>query len=189
MHRILLVILAGMLSFPSVRRAQDETLTASTLPEFLARYEQNLGPLDQAYEELTNENVPLRDETGQPLGRRHIEDRRQALAGLRQTVHQLASSPSDLVLTTTLFAQTEALVDDLFDLSQICYDNDREELGKLFSDLETTIDRNNDLVESYALKLATAKQDRLQELEKENRDLQQKLKEAAEREKTKVTAP
>jgi hypothetical protein len=44
-------------------------------------------------------------------------------------------------------------VDDLFDLSQIAYDNDREELGKTFSDLETALDRNDELIEAYVLRL------------------------------------
>ena len=46
------------------------------------------------------------------------------------------------------------------------------------SDLLTSFERNQDLIEWYALSLATEKEERLRALEKENQDLQQKLKEA-----------
>ncbi len=183
MLRILLVLLAAMVSFPIASAAQDEELTDSNVPEFLARYEQSLGSVNQAFDDLANENLPLRDETGQPLGRHHIEDRRQTIVRLRDTLHRLTSSPQDVVQFTALLIQNEALADDLFDLSQTAYDNDREELGKRFSDLEAFLDHDNERVEAYALKLAAAKQDRILQLEKENRELQEKLKEAQEKEK------
>jgi hypothetical protein len=124
MSKTLLVLLVGVVLAPAAG-AQDETLTESSLPDFLSRYEQTLSSVDKAYEELASENLPLRDDAGQPLGRRHIENRRQAVVGLMQTIHQLSAKPGDLVLTDILFVQTEALADDLFDLSQIAYDNDR----------------------------------------------------------------
>jgi hypothetical protein len=189
MRKTTLFVLAAIVSFPSATPAQTDTLTEITFPEFLTRYEESLRPVDQAYEELANENLPLRDETGQALGRRHIEDRRQTVVSLRETIRQLGGNPQDLVLTTKLFVQTETLVDDLFDLSQIAYDNDREELGKTFSDLETALDRNDELIEAYVLRLATAKQARILELEKENQDLQKRLKGAGEREKAKPSTP
>ncbi len=185
MRETLLFILALMFWFPSGLQAQNENLTASNLPEFLAHYEQSLRPVDEAYDELTNENLPLRDEGGKPLARHHIDDRLQTVTNLRQTVHQLVANPQDLVSATTLLVQNEALADDLFDLSQVAFDNDREELGKRLSELEASMDHNKDLIETYALNLAKAKQDRIQELEKENRDLQQKLREATERGKGK----
>jgi hypothetical protein len=181
MRKFLLILMGAIFSFPSALPAQSDKITPSGVPEFLAHYEESLGPVDQAFEDLSNENLPLRDEAGQPLGRRHIEDRRQTLTLLRQTVRRLASSPQDLVLTTNLVVQTEALVDDLFDLSQVAYDNDREEMGKRFSDLEASMGQTHDLLETYVLSLALTKQDRLQELERENQDLQQKLKQATER--------
>lgn len=164
--------------FASVSQAQESKLAAFNLPEFLRHYGQSLSPLDDVYSELENENLPLRDEAGQPLGRRPISDHRQTLADLRQTLRQLAASPQDLVLTATLFVQSEALADDLFDLSQIAYDNDREELAKRLGDLLPDLDHDNEEIESYVLGLAAEKQDRIQNLENENRDLQQKLKEA-----------
>lgn len=134
--------------------------------------------MDGVYAELEVENLPLRDETGQPVGRRPINDHRKALADLRQTLRQLAATPQDLVFVTTVFVQTEALADDLFDLSQVAYDNDREELAKRLADLLTGVDQSKERIESYALSLAAEMQERIHKLEDENRDLQQKLKEA-----------
>lgn len=180
-----LLILVGSFSFPSDLAGQNKKLTPSDLPEFLARYGNSLNPLDEAYTELANEKLPLRDESGQPLGRRPIEDRRKALADLRQTLHRLTTSPQDLVLTTTLFVQTETLADDLFDLSQICYDNNREEFGKRLYDLMAAVDQNKESLESYALSLAEEKQQRILQLERENQALQQKLKGAPRKAKSK----
>lgn len=184
-HALVILFLLTSCCFPPELEAQSEELTASGLSEFLPGYEKQLQPLDAAYADLENEKLPLRDELGKLLGRRPIENRRQALASLRDTVHRLEANPQDLVLTTELFLKTESLTDDLFDLSQTAYDNDREELGNRFSDLLTAIDNKKDLIESYALSLAGEKQERIRELEKENRDLQRKLKEAAEHAKTK----
>ncbi len=188
MLRIPLVLLAAMLWFPIASAAQDEELTDSNVPEFLARYEHSLGSVNEAFDDLVNENLPLHDETGQPLGRHHIEDRRQTIVGLRETLRRLTSSPQDVVQFTTLLIQNEVLADDLFDLSQTAYDNDREELGKRFSDLEASVDHDNQRVEAYALKLAAAQQDRILRLEKENGELQEKLKEAQGKEKVRSPA-
>ncbi len=185
MRVALLVISAATVSLAAALQTQTEKLTPATFPEFLSRYEAGLRPVDEAYAELENENLPLRDEMGQPLvGRRRIIDRRQRLEQLLKTLHQLEANPPDLVLTTTLLVQTEALADDLFDLSQMAYDNDREELAKRLSDTEATMDHNADLVEAYTLDLAALKQQRIEELEKENRGLQQKLKEFEHRGKS-----
>lgn len=178
----LLLLLLLLFSFPL--RAQNPEkpkakLSAASLPQFLGGLGKWLDRTDAAFGDLANENLALRDAWGQPLGRRRVDDRRAALAELRQTEHLLAGNPQDLVLTTRLFIQTEALTDDLFDLSQIAYDNDREDLAKRFSDLETGLDGDLELLESYALDLAAQKEARLQELEKQNRQLQEKLKEAA----------
>jgi hypothetical protein len=157
----------------------EEKLTPSTLPDFLTHYNSNFPALDAAYSELANEQLPLRDESGQPVGRRPIEDRRQALADLSRTARQLAANPQDLVLTATLMLHTENLADDLFDLSQIAFDNDLEDLGKRLSDLQITMDHNQSLLSAYLLGLAQEKEDRIHQLEKENAELEQKLKEAA----------
>jgi hypothetical protein len=153
-----------------------QKLTANDLPDFLARYDTNFGPLEMVYKELTDENLPLRDEAGQPLARRPIEDRHLALSNLRQTARQLAAKPEDLVLATTLVIRTESLADDLFDLSQVAYDNDREELGKRLSSLQITMEENKQLLADYLLALAAEKQNRLEQLEKEVGELHRKLK-------------
>jgi hypothetical protein len=176
------ILLIVALCMPSMSAyCAEEKLTASTLPDFLTRYDTNFAALDAAYSELANEQLPLRDEQGQPVGRRPIEDRRQALADLRQTARQLAANPQDLVLTATLVLHTENLADDLFDLSQIAFDNDLEDLGKRLSDLQITMDHNKDLLAAYLLALAQEKEARLHQLEKENAELEQKLKEASKK--------
>jgi tryptophanyl-tRNA synthetase len=93
-------------------------------------------------------------------------------------VHDLAAHPKDLVLTATLVLQTENLADDLYDLSQIAYDNDKEELGNHLTDLQTSMDHNKDALANYLLSLAEEVQNRVEELEKDKADLEQKLKEA-----------
>ena len=159
-------------------QAETQKLTAPGLPQFLADFEKGLAPLDSAFDDLENAKLSLLDESGHPLGRRNIQDRRKTLSDLRDTVKQLEVSPQDLVLTMTLFSRAERLADDLYDLSQIAFDNDQEELGTRLADLLTSFDRNQDLIESYALTLAAEKEERLRALEKENQELQQKLKEA-----------
>lgn len=174
MQRALLLFLTPCMSLPVHALDQQKPVTTERLAEFLASYSKNLDRVDAAYSDLASENLPLRDEDGQPLGRHHLDDRRKELADLHELVRQLSAKPQDLVLTTRLFIQTETLVDDLFDLSQIAYDNDNEELGKRFSDLETAMDHERGLVESYTLDLAAETQKRIGELEKQNRDLQLK---------------
>ena len=88
----------------------------------------------------------------------------------------MAAKPEDLVLATTLVIRTESLADDLFDLSQVAYDNDREELGNKLNNLQVTMEDNKGLLADYLLALAADKQNRLQQLEKEVEDLHQKLR-------------
>lgn len=180
MRKILLSsILMVLALFLDSLFAQERKLTPANLAGFLANYDQNFGPLETVYRELENEKLTLRDKEGQLLGRRPVEDRRQALADLRQTARQLAANPQDLVVAAKLVFGTERLADDLFDLSQIAYDNDREELGKRLADLQITMDHNKELLATYLLSLAEEKQQRLRELEKEKQELEHKLKEAA----------
>ena len=167
---------------------QNKVPAAFDVDEFLTRHESSLKQLDQLYGELANENLPVRDETGQPLARRPIEDRRQALSDLIATVHQLAANPQDMVSATRLLVQSETLADDLFDLSQVAYDNNREELGRQLADFLSVMDRHNALIESYALNLAAEKETRLRELEKQNQELRLKLREVTEPGKSKDTA-
>jgi len=180
---LLFLTLVAWALVPGTLSAQ-ETLTPSNLPEFLARYDQTFDPLDAAYDELINENLPLRNEEGQPLVRRPIEDRRRALADLREIARQLAAQPQDVVLTTKLVFRTESLADDLFDLSQMAFDNDREELGKRLADLQATMDHNKELLAAYLLTRAAQMQERIGQLEREKVELERKLREAQRPPKT-----
>ena len=163
----------------SSRLLAENKLTASTLQDFLARYDQNFSGLQSAFTELSNEHIPLLRDSGQALTRRHVEDRRKSLTALRETSRRLAANPKDLVLALTLMLRTETLADDLYDLSQLAYDNDREELGKNLADFQVTMDNNKDLLEAYVLDLAGDEQERLQQLTMENESLKKKLEEAA----------
>jgi hypothetical protein len=172
------LFMASLAIFPTTLLPQQK-LTVTNLPDFLARYDTNFGPLEVVYKDLANENLPLTDETGQPLARRPFADRLLAVTNLRQAARQLAAKPEDLVLACTVVIRTEILADDLFDLSQVAYDNDHEELGSRLSTLHITMQENKDLLADYLLALSAAKQNRLQQLEKEVDELHQKLKEGA----------
>ncbi|MGD0128921.1 MAG: hypothetical protein ABSF46_26515 [Terriglobia bacterium] len=174
--RPILICLFSVAIFPTCLLSQQK-LTSTTLPDFLARYDTNFGPLEAVFKDLTNEDLPLTDETGQPLARRPLTDRLQSLTSLRQTARDLAEKPDDLVLATTVVIRTETLADDLFDLSQVAYDNDREELGNRLNNLQVTMEDNKGLLADYLLALAADKESQLQKLEKEVDDLHQKLKE------------
>jgi hypothetical protein len=173
---LILLFMSSVALFPATLLPQQK-LTATNLPDFLARYDTNFGPLEAVLNDLMNENPPLTDEAGQPLARRPLADRLLAVSNLRQTARQLASKPEDLVLAATLVIRTGSLADDLFDLSQMAYDNDREELGKRLSTLQITMEENKELLADYLLALAAEKQNRLQQLEKEVDELHRKLKE------------
>ncbi len=177
--RIPVVIFLAILLAPSSAspgETPQKPLTADSLPQFLTNYERNLIPLEGAYGEMENDPLPLRDEEGQPFGHRPLEDRRRALGELRDTLHKLSAKPGDLRLALHLFFQTEDLTDDLYDLSQIAYDNDREELGRQLSDIMATLDHDRSEIENYALALADESQARVEELEKRNQELEAKPK-------------
>jgi len=161
----------------------QEKLTSSNLPGFLKNFNMNFSLLDDIYRQLADEELPLRDDAGKPLGRRPIEDRRQTLSDLRQNALRLAADPQDLVLTATLVFRTENLADELYDLSQIAYDNGREELGKRLGDLQVTMDHNKEMLADYLLTLAAGKQERIVQLEKEKAELERKMKEAEQQRK------
>jgi len=170
----LLAALAGLACCPALH-AQQPVPSRADLLEFLARHRDAMRPLERLFDELADENLPLEDERGQPLTRRNVEDRRKSLRDLTATIDALALAPQDLELATRLFLQTETLTDDLFDLSQAAYDDDREELGKRLHDLGTVIGRHRAWTESFLLSLAADRQARLVKLEKENAELRKKL--------------
>jgi hypothetical protein len=153
----------------------DAPMTKSNLPQFLATYVRSLEPIDAAYADLITQPFPMRDDFGRPVSRREIEDRRRILADLRETAQALAVSPENLVLALTLFDRTEKLDDDLYDLSQIAYDNDLEEPAERLTELLVTVDRDQDLLQGYVVNLATKKRKQLLELRKENQEMRQKL--------------
>jgi hypothetical protein len=156
-------------------------LTSSDLPRFLTGYEQNLEPIDAAYSDLMNQPWPMRDDSGRRVGRREIKDRRKIVADLRETAKELAASPDDLLLALTLFDQTEKLGDDLYDLSQIAYDNDMEEPAMRLTELLGTVDHNQDLIAGYVFNLTKQKQKQLLQLRRENQEMRQKLQGAEAR--------
>ncbi len=179
-HLLATFAIAACALLPTASAAQEK-LTPASLPEFLAAYDKSFEPIEAIYTELIEEQLPLRDEEGQPLGRRPLEDRRQALADVRELARQLGRAPQDLVLTARLVLRTESLADDLFDLAQIAYDNDREEQARRLSDLQVAMDRNKEALAGYLLDVAGQLQVRLQELEKANAELQARLKAAEEK--------
>jgi hypothetical protein len=148
-----------------------QELTSATLPKFLNEYKRTVDSVAEAFNQLEKEKLPLFDQSGHALGRRTIKDRSKELVEIRSDIDRLAAKPDDLVLTMKFLNHTERLADDVYDVSQIAYDNDREELGKQLTDLLSALDRDQDQIEAYALTLAAAEQHRIQSLEQENRHL------------------
>jgi len=130
-----------------------------------------LDSVGEVFKQLEKENLPLFDPAGHTIGRRTIKDRSKELLEVRGETERLTVRPDDLALTLTFLRSTERLADDVYDLSQIAYDNDREELGKQLTDLLSALDRDQDQIEAWALTLAAAKQRQIQTLEEENRQL------------------
>src|SRR5712692_2037815 len=108
------VLTAASSAWADVPQAGNEQLTAAALPQFLAGYEKSLDPVDSAFQNLESAKLPLLDESGHPLERRSITDRRKTVSDLRDTVKRLSANPESLVLTLTLFDRTEKLADDLY---------------------------------------------------------------------------
>lgn len=183
MRLVWLAVLPLACCFTPGLHAQDEQLTAATLPRFLTGYEQTLQQVDAAFAEILNQNLPLLDDSGKPLLRRNVEDRHKQVAELRDVAKQLAAAPQDLVLVLKLCDGTEKLADEVYDFSQIALNNDLEELADRLSHLLPAVDHGEDALNAYALSLAGDTQKRLTDLEREVQDLQQKLKGSAEKSK------
>jgi hypothetical protein len=147
------------------------------LAEFVARYEDGVGWVEKTYAEFAADPLPLRDDWGQSRTRRTVEDRRLFLVGLRQVLSEFADSPHDLAPGIRLLLRGEALADDLFDLSQIAYDHEREEMARRLREVQQMVDHHNTLLESHIFACALKNQIRLAELEKENGDLRRALSE------------
>jgi hypothetical protein len=156
----------GPLGFGAGGQIQIQKLTASNLPEFLARFRRDVTQTDVDLSHLSEAKLPLLDEAGHPLGRRRITDRRQTLIDLEKTLKDFGRDPADLVVAMTLSDQTEEVADEVYDLAQIAYDNDREELAMEFTDLLKALNDDADLVQAYALELAARKEHELRQLQK-----------------------
>lgn len=178
MRKSFLLVSAIAVCLTPAWSAQQSSTESPDVTGVTARYEESLKPLDAIFEELESENLPLKDESGEPIGHRPIQNRRQALEDLRQTLEKLRMDPASLKWATTFLIQSESLSDDLYDLSQIAYDNDREELGKRLSEVVGELDAQRDSIEGLALALADAKENQLRKLEDENASLRQQLKDA-----------
>jgi hypothetical protein len=147
-------------------RGRPEKLTRGNLQNFLLDFSHDITQSGAAFSELTGVKLPLLDEAGHPLGRRRITDRRQVLIDLEQTLKDFKSRPRDLVVTMTLSDQTEELADEVYDLSQIAYDNDMEDLAMKLTGLLDRLNNDSDLISAYALDLAAQKERELRALEK-----------------------
>jgi hypothetical protein len=161
---------------PQSLGTETRELTSAMLPKFLNEYARTVGLVAEAFNQLEKEKLPLFDQSGHALGRRTIKDRSKELVEIRSDLDHLAAKPDDLVLTMKFLNHTERLADDVYDVSQIAYDNDREELGKQLTDLLSMLDRDQDQIEAYALTLAAVEQHRSQALEQENRLLKAESK-------------
>jgi hypothetical protein len=146
--------------------SQIEKLTASNLGEFLLHFKRDMKQANLDLGHLSDARLPLLDESGHPLGRRGIKDRRATLTDVSSTLRDFERSPRNLVVTMTLSDQTEELADEVYDLSQIAYDNDREELAMQFTDLLKNLNDDADLLQAYALDLAAQKESELRRLRK-----------------------
>jgi hypothetical protein len=176
-----LLLAAAALAVSPAWGAQENSSAATGVPDLAARLEKCVEPLDGVFDDIENENLPLTNESGEPLGHRPLENRRQALTELRQTLEKVRAEPASLKWAATLLIQSESLSDDLYGLSQIAYDNDREEMGRRLSEVVNSLDAERDSIESLTLSLADEKEDRIRRLEAENGALRRQLKRATER--------
>jgi hypothetical protein len=165
---ILIPLITGFALPAHPQETDQQRLSQATLPQFLASYDKSLDAVDDAYRTLAKSPLPLKDPSGRILGRRTIAERQRNVADLRETVKKLEGSPEDLVLTITLFNQAETLADDLYDLSQIAYDNDQEDSAERLTQVLSDFDHNQTQIKNYAFSLAAAKQQRIAALEKQN---------------------
>jgi DNA repair exonuclease SbcCD ATPase subunit len=181
MRKSFLLLAAVVLVCSPRLMAQGENLTAESVTAQLDRYEATLQPLDSLLDDLESENLQMNNDTGAPVEHRPIQNRRQALAELRRTIETLRAQPEDLKGVVTLLVQSEALSDELFDLEQVAYDNDREELGRRISEVVTAIDAQQESVQALTMALADQKEARIKKLEEENETLRKQLKQAKEK--------
>lgn len=92
------------------------------------------------------------------MGQLPLERRRSRLGELHKTIRKLEMHPDNLVLALTLQDQTEALLDDVEDASQIAFDNDYEEAGLQLLHLQNPLGHDEQIIEEYTFQLAHAAQ-------------------------------
>lgn len=147
-------------------QADIDKLTPSNLPAFLKTFTSDVGQVNDAFEGMSKTKLPMFDAKGQTLGRRGIKDRQQTVVDLKKTLQDFKSRPENLVVTMTLSAQTEELADEIYDLTELAYDNDQEETAMQLTRLLGHFNDDASLIQAYALGLASQKEQRLSQLEK-----------------------
>lgn len=175
MRQVLLLGAMMTLAAPLLAQEEDSGWSPEVRREFLMRQLDALEPIERLYEEADTARLPVRDEFGRPLRRRGAEDDRHPVEQLRDALERLQGRPDDLTFATRMLLATDALLDDLTDLSQIAYDDDQEDLGRRLYEMAHVIERHWAEVEAYVLHLAAEKELRLEELERENSLLRETL--------------
>lgn len=149
----------------SQQNSSIDRLTPSNLPSFLKTFSGDVAEVNAAFEHLSKNEAAMFDEKGKTLGRRGIKDREQTAVDLKKTLQDFKRRPDNLVVTMTLSAQTEELADEIYDLTQIAYDNDQEETALDLTRLLGNFNNDAGLLQAYALELAAQKEQRLTQLE------------------------
>lgn len=158
----------GALAGQQQSQAIDQ-LTSSNLPSFLKTFSSDVAEVNAAFEHLSKNGAAMFDSKGQALGRRRIKDREQTVIDLKGTLKDFKRQPGNLVVTMTLSAQTEELADEIYDLTQMAYDNDQEETALNLTRLLGHFNDDAGLLQAYALELASQKEQRLTRLESGHR--------------------
>ncbi|MGH9351393.1 MAG: hypothetical protein ACRD2G_04410 [Terriglobia bacterium] len=149
-------------------QAEIDELTASNLPAFLKTFAGDVNQVNEAFEHMSKTKPPMFDAKGQALGRRKIKDRQQTVVDLKKTLQDFKQRPDNLVITMTLSAQTEELADEIYDLTEIAYDNDQEETALQLTGLLGNFNDDSSLIQAYALGLAAQKEQRLSQIEEKH---------------------
>ncbi|HEV2418501.1 MAG TPA: hypothetical protein VGX94_11910 [Terriglobia bacterium] len=147
-------------------QAEIDKLTPSNLSAFLKTFTSDADQVNDAFESMSKTKLPMFDAKGQTLGRRRIKDRQQTVVDLKKTLQDFKSRPENLVVAMTLSAQTEELADEIYDLTELAYDNDQEETAMRLTRLLGHFNDDASLIQAYALGLASQKEQRLSQLEK-----------------------
>ncbi|MEJ2007662.1 MAG: hypothetical protein P8Z30_05805 [Acidobacteriota bacterium] len=147
-----------------------ESFAPAKIRQFLSQYDRNLDLVASAYNQILNQHLPLRGPQGKIVGQLPLERRRSRLGKLHKTIRKLEMHPDDLVLALTLQDQTEALLDDVEDASQIAFDNDYEEAGLQLSHLQIPLGHDEQIIEEYTFQLARAAQVNLRKFRSDHQE-------------------